>query len=186
MLRLMIFIAMILPVQLQAQERYYTKSGNISFFSEAPLEDIEAHNKHVVSFVDFKTGEMVFSVPMEAFEFRKSLMQRHFNENYVESNKYPKATFKGFISDIDAVNLSKDLTYPVSIEGELTLHGVTRKIKTRGTLDVKGKRVLGKSKFSVTPQEFNIEIPRIVRNNIAERIDITVDVLYEPYTGKNL
>ncbi|MFD3001824.1 YceI family protein [Pontibacter toksunensis] len=136
--------------------------------------------------MDFKTGEMVFSVPMEAFEFRKSLMQRHLNENYVESKKYPKATIKGFISDIDGVNLSREHSYLVDIEGELTIHGVTRKIKTKGTLDVKGKKVLGTSKFSVTPQEFNIEIPRIVRNNIAKRIDITVDVLYEPYTGKNL
>ncbi|WP_207431441.1 YceI family protein [Sabulibacter ruber] len=168
------------------QTKLYTRTGYISFFSKAPLEDIEAHNKQVVSFLDVKTGDMVFSVPMKAFQFKKSLMQEHFNENYVESDKYPKATFKGKVVNMQAVNLAQDNVYKVRIEGVLTIHGVDRPVRTDGTLDVKGKQVTGKSTFSVTPQEFNIEIPFLVREHIAKRIDITVNVLYVPYVEKSL
>ena len=102
------FIALLslgLPLLSFAQNRYFTRTGSISFFSEEVLENIEAHNKQVSSFVDFSTGELVFSVPMKAFQFRKSLMKEHFNENYIESHKYPKSTFKGSLENIKAVNL---------------------------------------------------------------------------------
>ncbi|WP_240337017.1 YceI family protein [Rufibacter psychrotolerans] len=168
------------------QSRYYTRTGFISFFSKAPLEDIEAQNRQVVSFLDLKTGDMVFSVPMKAFQFKKALMQEHFNENYVESDKYPKATFKGKVLNIQAVNLAQDRLYKVQMEGVLTIHGVDRPIRTDGTLEVKGKQLLGKSTFSVTPQEFNIEIPFLVREHIAKRIAITVNVVYVPYVEKSL
>lgn len=183
---LLLVSIMCLSTALQAQERYFTKNGYISFFSKAPLEDIEAHNKQVVSFIDFKNGEIVFSVSMEAFKFRKSLMQRHFNENYVESDKYPKSTFKGHVTNIQTVDLSRNNTYKVNIEGDLTIHGVTRFIRTTGTLMVKGKRVRGQSTFSVSPQDYDIKIPFIVRDNIAKRIDITVDILYTPYVKNSL
>ncbi|MFD1754070.1 YceI family protein [Rufibacter sediminis] len=169
-----------------AQSRYFTRTGHISFFSKAPLEDIEASTKQVVSFLDLKTGEMVFSVPMKMFQFRKSLMQEHFNENYVESDKYPKATFKGKVVNIQSVNLAQDNLYKVLIEGVLTIHGVDRPVRTEGTLEVKNKQMVGKSTFSVTPQEFNIEIPFLVKEHIAKRIDITVNVVYVPYVEKSL
>jgi polyisoprenoid-binding protein YceI len=168
-----------------AQNRYFTRSGRISFFSEAPLENIEAHTEQVTSFVDLKTGDMVFSVPMKAFQFRKSLMQEHFNENFVESDKYPKGTFKGKITNIQIVDPAKDNTYQVNVEGTLTIHGVARAVKTEGTLQVNGNRIQGRSTFSITPQEFDIEIPLLVREHIAKRIDITVDMLYEPFTAQN-
>ena len=168
------------------QSRFYTKTGYISFFSKAPLEDIEASNRQVVSFLDVKSGEMVFSVPMKAFQFKKSLMQEHFNENYVESDKYPKATFKGKVVNMQSVNLAQDNLYKVLIEGVLTIHGVDRTVRTDGTLEVKGKQLTGKSTFSVTPQEFNIEIPFLVKDHIAKRIDITVNVVYVPYVEKSL
>ncbi|AKQ46024.1 hypothetical protein TH63_10855 [Rufibacter radiotolerans] len=170
----------------KGQDRFYTKTGYISFFSKAPLEDIEAHNRQVVSFLDFKTGDLVFSVPMKAFAFKKSLMQEHFNENYVESDRYPKATFKGKVLEIQQVNLALDNLYKVVVEGVLTIHGVDKLIRTNATLQVKGRQVQGKSTFSVTPQEFNIQIPSLVKEHIARQIDITVDMLYVPYVTKNL
>ncbi|GGG14729.1 YceI family protein [Pontibacter amylolyticus] len=169
-----------------AQARYFTKTGHIWFFSDAPLEDIEAHNHKVVSVLDVSTGEMVFSVPMKEFQFRKSLMQTHFNENYVESDKYPKATFKGKIMNLDAVDINREAAYLVRVHGVLNIHGRDKAIDTVGTLEVKGGRIYGKSTFSITPQEFDIHIPRLVRNNIARRIDITVNIIYTPLTGNSL
>ena len=170
----------------QAQGRFYTKTGHISFYSKAPLEDIEAHNRQVVSFLDTKTGELVFSVPMTSFQFKKALMQEHFNENYVESHKYPKATFKGKILNLQEIDFSQDKLYALDLDGILTIHGVDRRLQTTATLAVRGKELQGRANFSVTPQEFNIEIPALVRENIAKRIDISVQMLYKPYQEKPL
>jgi hypothetical protein len=169
-----------------AQNRYFTRAGNISFFSEEVIENIEAHNKQVSSFLDVSTGELVFSVPMKAFQFRKSLMQEHFNENYVESDKYPKSTFKGSIENIKALNLQQDGIHKVKVSGQLTIHGVTKPVSSEGTLEMKGGKIGAKSVFMVTPEDYAIEIPLLVRNHIAKLIQIKVDMLYAPYTGKNL
>lgn len=172
------------PGFLQAQEKYFTKTGVISFFSKAPLEDIAARNQQVVSFLDMKTGELVFSVSMKAFQFEKPLMQEHFNENYVESHKYPKASFKGKVLNIQEINLLQDKNYPVTLEGILNIHGVDRKLKTAATIEVKGHHLEAKAQFYITPQEFTIEIPFLMKEYIARRIDITVDMLYKPYVEK--
>ncbi|MGV3503152.1 MAG: YceI family protein [Adhaeribacter sp.] len=186
MRKILLLILCLLPaLTLKAQNRYFTREGNISFFSEAPLENIEAHNNQVSSFINFDTGELAFSVPMKAFTFRKSLMQTHFNENYVESDKYPRSTFKGKIPDIKQVNLQKDGLYAVAVTGELTIHGVTQPVNADGTLEVKNGLVVARSAFTVTPEQFNITIPRLVRANIAKTIRIQVHVAYAPYLAKN-
>ncbi len=167
----------------QAQ-RYFTRVGTISFFSESILENIEAHNKQVSSFIDFSTGEMVFSVPMKAFQFKKALMQEHFNENYIESDKYPKGTFKGTIDNIKTINLQQDGTHKVKVNGQLTIHGITKPIAADGIMEVKAGKITGKSTFTITPEDYNIEIPLLVRNHIAKIIQINVQLLYEPYIAK--
>lgn len=167
-----------------AQSRYFTRTGHIWFFSETPIENIEAHNKAVSSFISFDTGELVFSVPMKSFEFRKALMQEHFNENYVESDKFPRGTFKGSIANIQAVDIKKDGVYPVKVSGTLTIHGVSRPVTADGTLDVKGNRIGAKSTFTITPQEYNIEIPLLVRQHVAKVIQINVDLQYDPFVAK--
>jgi hypothetical protein len=167
-----------------AQNRYFTRAGHIWFFSEAPMEDIEAHNRQVATFISSETGELVFSVPMKAFEFRKSLMQEHFNENYIESDKYPRGTFKGNIINIKTIDFQKDGIYPAKVEGTLTIHGVARQITANGTLEVKGSRIAAKSTFTITPEEYNIEIPLLVRQHVAKIIQINVDLEYEPYIAK--
>jgi hypothetical protein len=182
---LVLLYFLVLSGEMAAQSRYFTKTGYIWFFSKAPLEDIEAHNKKVISFVDFATGEMAFSVPMREFEFRKSLMRQHFNENYVESDKYPKATFTGKFSNPKQVDLTRNAAYQVQVEGMLTIHGVEKKVSAPGTLEVKNGKVQGKSEFVVAPKDFDITIPLLVREHIAKEITIYVDILYQPYSGNN-
>ena len=182
---LILFACLLLVLSAKAQNRYFTREGNISFYSEAPIENIEAHNTQVSSFVNFDTGELVFSVPMKAFNFRKSLMQTHFNENYVESDKYPRGTFKGAIENIKSVNLQQEGLYKVKVNGQLTIHGVTQPVAADGTLEVKNGKVIAKSAFTVTPEQFEIEIPLLVRAHVAKIILIKVNAAYAPYLAKN-
>lgn len=160
-------------------QRYLTKTGKISFFSRSPLENIEAHNSQVNSALDSKTGDFVFKVLMKSFEFEKALMQEHFNENYVESDKYPNATFKGKVVNIDKIDFTKNGSYTADVEGDLTIHGITRPVKTAGTLEVRDGKVNAKSKFSILLADYSISIPAPVADNIAKEIEITVDVILE-------
>jgi polyisoprenoid-binding protein YceI len=168
-------LAAMLALPGQAQ-RYLTKNGNISFFSETPIENIEAHNKQVNAALDITSGKMVFKVLMKSFEFEKALMQEHFNENYVESDKYPSATFDGLIKEIDVFGKEKPETMEVSIEGKLTIHGVTREISEKGSLQWKEDGIKGDARFMVAPADYDIKIPNAVMNNIAKEIEVVVDV----------
>ncbi len=157
-------------------QKYMTKGGNISFFSETPVEKIQAENRQVNSALDFATGNFVFKVLIRGFEFEKALMQEHFNENYMESEKFPNSTFNGKITNIAEVNLGKDGVYKVVIEGDLSIHGVTNKVKVNGTLEVKGGKVLGNATFNVAPKDYDIAIPKAVIKNISEAIKVDVNV----------
>src|SRR5687767_5579481 len=114
-----------------AQSKYIDRNGKASFFSSAPMEDIEAHNNQAVSILDIKSGEIVASMLMKSFNFRKALMEEHFNENYIESNKYPKSTFKGKVTNLDQFDVTKNGKYTLDVAGELTLHGVTQKVNVK-------------------------------------------------------
>lgn len=158
-------------------QNYLTKTGTISFFSAAPLENIEAVNKQVTAMLNPSTGEVAFKVLIKSFVFEKALMQEHFNENYMESDKYPDSRFSGKVTDFKKIDLKKDGVYPVVAEGDLTIHGVTKKISAPGTIEVKEGKLHIKSKFNVAVADYNITIPKAVANNIAKNIDITVDCL---------
>lgn len=162
-----------------AQDKYFTKTGQISFFSSTPMENIEAHNTKATSVLDAKSGKMEFATLMKAFEFKKALMEEHFNENYVESAKYPKAFFSGTITNLKDVNFQKDGTYKVNVKGNLTLHGVTKEVEAPGTITVQNGEVKGISTFTVSPEDFKIEIPKLVRDKIAKQIKITVNADYQ-------
>lgn len=163
-----------------AQQRYITRDGHISFFSEAPLENIEAHNHQVISLLDIEKGEVVASMFIKAFEFDKSLMQEHFNENYLESDKFPKATFQGVFKAEHPIDVTNNGTYQVETDGKLTLHGVTKSVKVAGTLEVKDNTVLVKAKFKIAIRDYNIDVPSIVVKNIAEIVEVTLDLKYSP------
>jgi len=157
-------------------QKYMTKGGTIKFFSDTPMEKIEAVNRQVNSALDFSTGNFVFKVLIRGFEFEKALMQEHFNENYMESEKFPNSTFSGKITNIKDVNLGKDGLYKVVVEGDLSMHGVTNKVKVNGTIEVKGGTVAGKATFNVAPKDYNISIPQAVIKNISEAIQVDVNV----------
>ena len=159
-------------------QKYMTRTGYIGFFSHTPLEDIKAENNQVASVLDASNGDIVFQVLMRSFHFDKALMEEHFNENYVESEKYPKATFAGNITDFSGVDLNKDGEYNVSVKGKLSIHGVTKEIEEKGVITVKDGKVNAHSEFEINPDDYSIEIPSVVREKIAKEISVTVDINY--------
>ena len=166
-------------ITLTHAQKYLTRTGSIRFFSKAPLENIEAYNNQVSGILDLETGGMAFTVLMKAFTFEKALMQEHFNEKYVESQLYPKATFKGTVKDFDSFEISSEQRH-VTVSGKLTIHGVTKDISAPATLmkDTKGN-IEGTSVFYIDIQDYQIKVPAAVRKNIADNIEIKVNMLYE-------
>ncbi|MCW3111521.1 MAG: YceI family protein [Segetibacter sp.] len=177
---ILLLLAAIAFTSVTHAQTYFTKNGMISFFSKSSLENISASNNQVVSVLNTKTGEIKFSVMINGFQFKKALMQEHFNENYMESEKYPKALFSGTIADISSVDLTKDGDYPVTANGDLTLHGVTKKITAPAVLTVKSGKLTGTTSFNVLVADYNIGIPKVVENNISKSIEIKVNCNYEP------
>lgn len=162
-------------------QKYFTKTGKISFdatTSSSP-EKIEGVNKTSTCVLDVKTGAMQFAVLMKGFLFERALMEEHFNENYVESNKFPKAEFKGAISNNDAVNYSKDGTYNVTVKGKLTMHGVTKDVETPGKLVVQGGKILAAATFNALLADYNVSIPGLVADKVAKTAKIGVDCTLE-------
>jgi polyisoprenoid-binding protein YceI len=154
---------------------YQTRTGFIGFYSKTPLEDIKAENNQVYAVIDTDKKNLAFSLLLKGFVFTKELMQEHFNENYVESDKYPKATFTG--SYTGDVQTQHDGVYKVVVKGNLTLHHITKAIEVTGTLEISGTKLNVKADFKLMPEDFAITIPGIVRDKIDK--EITVHVLAE-------
>lgn len=161
-------------------QKYMTKNGYIGFYSHTPIEDIKADNNQVAAVLDIASGEMVFQVLIKSFHFEKALMEEHFNENYMESEKYPKATFKGKITDLSAVNFSRNGVYDAVVEGDLTIHNVTNKISTKGTIEIVSGGINATSKFNIAPEDYKISIPWIIRDKINKTLEVTVTMKYTP------
>jgi polyisoprenoid-binding protein YceI len=157
-----------------AQSKYFTKAGKISFYSKSPMENIEAINNSVVSVWDVSSGQIEFAVLMKGFEFEKALMQEHFNENYVESDKYPKAVFKGIIENSTAISFTTDNVVTVKVKGSLSLHGITNAVNTTAVITVKNGVVAATSNFSIALADYKISIPSVVANKINKTIAISV------------
>ena len=160
-------------------QKIYTKNGHISFFSKTSMENIKADNNQVLSVLNIQTGDLQFSVIIKSFHFEKALMEEHFNENYLESDKYPKSTFKGIIADINKINFSADGNYPVTVSGDLTMHGVTNKVNAKGNIIIKAGKITGTSVFTVALADYKITVPKLVEANISKTIEITVNCLYD-------
>lgn len=167
-------------VAADAQNKLFTRSGNVTFNAGTSLETIEAINRKAASVLDPATGQLEFTVLVKAFEFERALMQDHFNENYMESDKFPKASFKGGVVNNSEVNYTKDGTYPVQVKGDLTIHGVTKPIDVKGTVTVKEKKANAKADFNITIADYNITIPGVVKDKIDKEAKINVDLAYEP------
>ena len=161
-------------------QKYITRNGHIGFYSHTPLEDIKADNNQVASILDISKNEIVFQALMKSFIFDRALMQEHFNENYVESDKFPKATFEGKIIKPENLDLTKKGKYDVTVEGNMTIHGVTKKISEPGQMEVSDGDITAHSEFLVKPEDYNIDIPGVVRQKIAQDITVKVDMKYSP------
>jgi len=161
-----------------SQDKYLTTSGNVDFFSHARLEDIKAVNDQVLSIVNLDNNEIAIHVLMKSFFFEKSLMQEHFNENYIESDKYPKSKFKGKI-----IGFNPNIKYKqkIAIEGELSLHGKTKKIRISSIARLKDNKLNLEGYFYVLVKDFDIKIPRSTINNIAKSIKISFDIILRKY-----
>ncbi len=177
---LFILLMILFSAMQSSAQKYITKNGKISFYSDAPTEKIEAHNNQVNSALDISTGDFVFKVLMKSFQFEKALMQEHFNENYVESDKFPNAIFKGKITNLDQIDWASEGKYTAEIEGELTIHGVTQKISETGNFEVNKNVINGYAVFYIFVADYNIKIPQAVITNIAEKIEIKVEISLNP------
>jgi polyisoprenoid-binding protein YceI len=172
-------------IHVKAQENYITRNGQIRFFSATPLEDIKAINNEVASVINRKTGSVQFVVLIKSFQFRKAAMQDHFNgKDYMDSDRYPKAELKGTITNINTVNFSKEGTYPVTVEGNLSLHGVTKSIKLPATIQIKNGSMSANAVFIVLLADYQIKVPSIVSKKVAEKVEVTVQCSYMPHQSK--
>ena len=158
-------------------QKYMTRTAKISFNASAAgsPEKIEAVNNEVANILDATSGDMVFQVLIKSFKFERALMQEHFNENYMESDKFPKADFKGKIANLSDVNFTKDGTYNAKVSGKLTIHGVTNDVSVPGTVIVQGGAARLKAKFSVKLQDYKIDIPSVVADKIGKEASITLE-----------
>jgi polyisoprenoid-binding protein YceI len=147
------------------------------------MEDIEGKNRTVTAVLDSKSGAFQFSVQIKSFEFEKKLMQQHFNENYLESDKFPDATFKGAVVNNSAVNYTKDGTYNVTVRGKLTIHNIARDVEVPGTITVNGGKIDANSTFNVLLSDYKISIPSAVKEKVSNSIRISVDIRLDPLKG---
>jgi polyisoprenoid-binding protein YceI len=170
----------LLSLIVNAQGKFYTKTGKITFYSTTAVENIEAINKSAVALLDSKTGDLQFAVLMKGFEFKKALMQEDFNKDYAESSKYPKAEFKGQITNNTELNYNKDGNYSAKVKGKLTIHGETKDMEAAGTITVKDGKVLVKSIFNIQIADYKITVRRLYKDSISPTIKITVDCSLDP------
>lgn len=173
---LFLFFVPLITVPVRAQ-KFVVEKSHINFFSDATIEDITADNEKAAGIFNSANGEIVFSVPVREFQFAKSLMQEHFNEKYMESDKYPRSQFQGKILQYTP---SGDSVQEVKASGKLTIHGVTRDIEVPGTIRKEGEKLLMKSKFVIKLSDYNIEIPQLLWQNIAEQVDVTLEFTFRP------
>lgn len=171
---IIVLVCVISILKTTAQDKVYaTKSGIVKFFSNSPLEKIEAVNSQTTCKLASKNGQLVFLMLIKGFKFDNSLMQDHFNENYMESTKFPKADFKGTITNISTINFAKDGSYPITVDGILTIHGTSKKIIEKGTIEIKAGKVSIKSIFKLKVKDYGIK-GEYIGDKIANEIEITI------------
>lgn len=165
------------PFFLNAQ-RFITEKSSVVFFSKAAIEDITAQNFKAVGIFDVGSGEIAFSIPVNDFVFAKSLMQEHFNEKYMETEKFPKSTFQGKVSGFQAGTSGAQL---VRATGKLTIHGVTKEVDIEGSIEKDKNRLILKSKFIVVLADYGVARPQLLWQNIAEQVEVIVEFTCKPY-----
>jgi len=179
MKRISLLICLFTVFHAHAQD-YLTRNGNVSFYSHTAVEDIKANNNEVVSLLNTSTGSLEFKIAIKSFHFPKQTMEDHFNNSsYMDSEKYPKASFSGKISNLADVNFTKDGTYNVTAEGNLTIKDVTKPVTAKGVITVSNGKVTAQSTFTVKRLDYHIAGEAFVQKKIAEEIQITVNCRYD-------
>lgn len=158
-----------------AQQRYFAEKPSITFFSDGLVEDITAENLKVTSIFDAVNGEIAYLMNIKDFQFVNKLMQTHFNEKYMETEKFPKSSFQGKVTGL---NLSAGGKQQVKATGKLTIHGVTRDVDIPGTIEVNGTKLIMKTKFMVRLEDYKIVVPQVVWDKIAQQVEVTVEIVY--------
>jgi polyisoprenoid-binding protein YceI len=175
-------LAMIAFANVAKAQIHFTKSGLIKFNSTTTntIDKVEAANKSAVCKLNTATGDIEFAVLIKSFVFVNDLMQQHFNENYMESDKFPKCTFKGKITNVSEVDFKKDGTYKVKVEGTMTLHGKTKVISVPGTVTVKNSKISVAAVTSLPLADYAIAIPSAVKDKISKEIKTSINCSLEP------
>lgn len=180
MIKKIFLLLIIVSAQVSHAQLLRQESSSLSFFSNAPMEDIYAESKKCISAIDAKKKTFVFIMKPKNFVFKNPLMQEHFNENYMESEKFPKATFSGKITG--DFNINADGKYPVKVNGKLNIHGVEKEREISGNIIVKNGKVSIESKFAVKLEEHGVKIPSMMTKKIAEVVEINVNVNYKAHS----
>ncbi|MFC4723045.1 YceI family protein [Geojedonia litorea] len=169
-MKYLLYVLILMSLSVTAQSKYITKTGVVQFEASVPsFEEVAAKNNSVTAIINVETGEFAALALVKAFRFKNALMEEHFNENYAESDLYPKATFKG---SIDGFSVHSDKS-KYQITGELNFHGVSKTINNVNITSVKkNDTIILKGTFTVLASDFNIKIPKIVSNKIAEEIEV--------------
>ncbi|HNQ11635.1 MAG TPA: YceI family protein [Bacteroidia bacterium] len=178
----LLLLALIFPLTMFAQV-YMSSDGKISFFSKAPLENIEAETHSATSVLNTSNNEVVFKIPITTFKFEKPLMQEHFNEKYMESDKFPFASFKGVIGE--GFDMRKEGPQQVKGSGELEIHGVKKERVENATIEVQNGNIVLKGSFDVMLKDHDIKIPKLLTENIAEKVNVKFEFTYKPYKPKD-
>jgi len=167
-------LAMVLPA---LGQKYKAEKGSTSFYSKATVEDIKAENTQFSSLFNATSGDIAFSIPIKGYQFDKALMQEHFNEKYMETEKYPTATFSG---KLQGYSPSGPATQSVTAKGKMNIHGVVRPVEIAGQVEKQGDKLLMKSSFVIKLADYNVQIPKLLWQNIAEQVDVTIQATYKP------
>ncbi|MEP7170997.1 MAG: YceI family protein [Bacteroidota bacterium] len=179
MKRFLIILFLFIVHQTYSQSIFMCTNGEVTFYSYGPIEDIDATSKSMNSILNTSNSEIVFVVPMTSFKFKKALMQEHFNEKYVESDKYPNGTYKGKI--IETIDYTKDGDFDITSTGTLTIHGVEKAHTEKGKLNIKSGIISIQSEFRVAIKDHKIEIPRLLMDNVADTVKVNFSATYAPY-----
>jgi len=164
-------VLLVMVSQMNAQ-KFFTRNGHLGFFSKTDMEDIKADNENVTYIMDLTSGEINISALQTNFQFEKALMQEHYNENYMESTKFPKAVFKGKIDDMSKVNFKMEGVYNAKVSGTLDIHGVIKPYTVDAVFKVGGGHVIAETSFRVKCSDHNVKIESSLKNNISDNIDV--------------
>ncbi|HNX55536.1 MAG TPA: YceI family protein [Prolixibacteraceae bacterium] len=175
-----VFVILAASVSAFSQGKYISKNAYISFYSSTSMEDILGESNEAVTILNAETGEIAFQALMTTFHFKRALMEEHFNENYMESTKFPKTKFSGKIEGFNK-DMLKNPASEVKVTGTLSVHGVDKTITVPVKLGMGNGKLVGTAKFKVTPEDYGIAIPSLVRDKIAKQMEVTVKAEYQPY-----